>query len=57
MGIKDNFLEVHVSHIDERKINIAAEIVAVPQPIRLAVETAQLPFHRLRDDVYKELNT
>lgn len=38
-SIKDNFLEVHVSHIDERKINIAAEIAAVLQPIRLAVET------------------
>lgn len=38
-SIKDNFLEVHVSHMDERKINVATEMTAVLQPIRLAVET------------------
>lgn len=38
-SIKDNFLEVHVSHMDERKINVATEMAAVLQPIRLAVET------------------
>lgn len=42
-SIKDNFLEVHVSHMDERKINVATEMAAVLQPIRLAVETARLP--------------
>lgn len=38
LGVKDNFLEGHFSHINDSNLNVASEMAAVLQPIRPAVE-------------------